>query len=84
MTLVPVNQDVFRDAPVNTYFTKETYLRFLAASCLPAEVSRILYLDVGIMVKGSVLDFYSQSIFENGAEKSFVVCEERKYLENKG
>ena len=70
LTLVPVNQDVFRDAPVNTYFTKETYFRFLAASCLPAEVSRVLYLDVDIMV-------------ENGAERSFVVCEERDLTINK-
>ena len=83
LTLVPVNQDVFRDAPVNTYFTKETYFRFLAASCLPAEVSRVLYLDVDIMVKGSILDFYSQSFVENGAERSFVVCEERDLTINK-
>ena len=83
LSLVPIDQKLFSDAPICAHFTKEAYFRLLAAACLPEETDRVLYLDPDIVVNGSLVDFYSQSFFENGVEKSFVVCEERELTKNK-
>ena len=60
-TFVPVRvgDDVFDDAPVNMYFTKEMYYRLLASRLLPEEAERVLYMDPDILVRGSVEEFYN-------------------------
>ena len=55
---IRVGDDVFDDAPVNMYFTKEMYYRLLASRLLPEDVDRVLYMDPDILIRGSVEEFY--------------------------
>ncbi len=48
------------DLPVREDWTLEVYLRLFLPSILPANVDRILYLDVDIIVNKSIVDFYNQ------------------------
>lgn len=50
----------------------ETYYRILGIDLLPSEIERILYLDVDMVVKGSLMDLYQMDI-EN---HPFAVCED--------
>ena len=50
----------------------ETYYRILGIDLLPQNLERILYLDVDIVIKGSLVDLYEMEI-EN---HPFVVCED--------
>ncbi len=60
-TFVPikVSPEAFGDSPVTLYFTKEMYYRLLAPALLPESEDRVLYLDVDIMVRGSIEEFYN-------------------------
>lgn len=60
-----VGEDVFSDAPVNMYFTKEMYYRLLAYKMLPESVDRVLYMDPDILVRGSVEEFYNLPFDDN-------------------
>lgn len=50
----------------------ETYYRLMASELLPSNIDRILYLDVDIIVDGSLYEFYNID-FE---DKVAVVCED--------
>lgn len=54
-----VEADVFRDAPVFRYFTKEMYYRLLCSRLLPETEERVLYLDPDILIRGSIAPFYN-------------------------
>lgn len=60
-TFVPIDvgEDVFDDAPINLYFTKEMYYRLLASKKLPEDVDRVLYMDPDTLVRGSIEEFYN-------------------------
>lgn len=62
---VLVEEDVFSDAPVNMYFTKEMYYRLLASKMLPESADRVLYMDPDILVRGSVEEFYNLPFDDN-------------------
>ncbi len=53
-----VEDDVFRDAPVFRYFTKEMYYRLLCSRLLPETEERVLYLDPDILIRGELKPFY--------------------------
>lgn len=53
-----VKEEIFNNAPVLRYFTKEMYYRFLCSSLLPQTVERVLYLDPDILIRSSIYDFY--------------------------
>ncbi|MBD5545139.1 MAG: glycosyltransferase family 8 protein [Lachnospiraceae bacterium] len=53
-----VEDDVFQDAPVFRYFTKEMYYRLLCSRLLPETEERVLYLDPDILIRGALLPFY--------------------------
>lgn len=56
-----VAPDKFQDAPLHLkWITRETYYRLLAQEMLPASVERVLYLDVDMVVLGSLEEFYNQ------------------------
>lgn len=55
---VLVEDDVFRDAPVFRYFTKEMYYRLLCSRLLPETEKRVLYLDPDILIRGELLPLY--------------------------
>lgn len=50
----------------------ETYYRILGIDLLPAELDRILYMDVDMVVRGSLSDLYNMKIEGH----PFVVCED--------
>ena len=50
----------------------ETYYRILGIDLLPPALERILYLDVDMVIKGSLMDLYQKDI-EN---RPFAVCED--------
>lgn len=47
---VPVDDALFRDAPVTRQYPKEMYYRLLAGQLLPDTLDRVLYLDPDILV----------------------------------
>lgn len=53
-----VKDDVFQNAPVFRYFTKEMYYRLLCSSLLPKTEERVLYLDPDILIRGELKPFY--------------------------
>ena len=59
-------EDVFMDAPLHLkWITRETYFRLLAQEFLPETVERVLYLDVDMVVRGSLKEFYNQDFDGN-------------------
>lgn len=58
--LIPiyVKDDVFQNAPVFRYFTKEMYYRLLCSRLLPETEDRVLYLDPDILIRGELKPFY--------------------------
>lgn len=62
---ISVGEEVFSNAPVNMYFTKEMYYRLLASKMLPESVDRVLYMDPDILVRGSVEEFYNLPFDDN-------------------
>ena len=68
---LPVGADKFKDAPLHLkWISRETYYRLLAQEMLPESVERVLYLDVDMIVMGSLEEFYNQD-FEG---KLLVAC----------
>ena len=68
---LPVETDTFQDAPLHLkWISRETYYRLLAQEMLPESVERVLYLDVDMVVMGSLEEFYHQD-FEG---KLLVAC----------
>ena len=68
---LPVGTDTFQDAPLHLkWISRETYYRLLAQEMLPESVERVLYLDVDMIVMGSLEEFYHQD-FEG---KLLVAC----------
>lgn len=66
-----VSPDKFKDAPLHLkWISRETYYRLLAQEMLPADVERVLYLDVDMIVMGSLEEFYNQD-FEG---KLLIAC----------
>lgn len=58
---LPVGPDKFKDAPLHLkWISRETYYRLLAQEMLPESVDRVLYLDVDMIVMGSLEEFYNQ------------------------
>lgn len=68
---LPVETDTFQDAPLHLkWISRETYYRLLAQEMLPESVERVLYLDVDMIVMGSLEEFYHQDF----AGKLLVAC----------
>ena len=58
---LPVDPEKFKDAPLHLkWISRETYYRLLAQEMLPGDVERVLYLDVDMIVMGSLEEFYHQ------------------------
>jgi len=53
-----IKKNLFSDAPVNSYYTKEMYYRLIAHMFLPEEVDKILYLDPDILVLNPIEQLY--------------------------
>lgn len=71
---LPVSPEKFQDAPLHLkWISRETYYRLLAQEMLPESVERVLYLDVDMIVMGSLEEFYNQE-FDG---KLLVACNRR-------
>lgn len=55
---VYVEADVFQNAPVFRYFTKEMYYRLLCSKLMPETEERVLYLDPDILIRGEISPLY--------------------------
>lgn len=55
---VYVEEDVFQNAPVFRYFTKEMYYRLFCSRLIPETEERILYLDPDILIRGEISPLY--------------------------
>lgn len=53
-----VEDNMFQNAPVFRYFTKEMYYRLLCSRLLPETEERVLYLDPDILIRGELGRFY--------------------------
>lgn len=72
VSLVHVDKELFKYAPVHHHFSKESYFRLFAHRFIDEKVDRILWLDGDVIVNDSLHDFYTQD-FE---EKLFVAVED--------
>ncbi len=54
--------DAFEGLPTKKYISRETYFRLLAASFLPSDTDRILWLDADMAVTGSLRPFYDTEL----------------------
>lgn len=71
--MIKVNVERFPDElPHNEEWPMEVYYRLALVEVLPQEIDRILYLDVDIIVKESVLEFYNTDF----AGKSLCACKD--------
>ena len=66
-----VKEDFFESLQMEEHFSPIIYYRLIAQKLLPDTVSRILYLDVDVMVNGNIDDFYSTDFQGRG----IVACE---------
>lgn len=55
-------EDLFDDAPISLYFSKEMYFRILLFQLIPDSEERILYMDPDLIVNDSLLDFYNMPL----------------------
>ena len=63
---IRVPEDAFCDAPLHLkWISRETYFRLLAQEVLPQSAERILYLDVDMIIRGSLEAFYNQDLEGN-------------------
>ncbi|MGD9569927.1 MAG: glycosyltransferase family 8 protein [Sedimentibacter sp.] len=76
---VYVNPDIFDDLPVTSRYPRQIYYRILAASLLPKELDRILYLDVDTVVINPLDNLYSMKF--DGAY--YIACTHVKSFLNK-
>lgn len=72
--LYPLNVGSDFKAKVNSRngINVETYYRILGISLLPQSIERILYLDVDIIIRGSLMKLYETEL----GEAAFAVCED--------
>ncbi len=57
---IKITETYFDQAPLHLkWITKETYYRLMAQEKLPLEVKRFLYLDIDMIVTGSLEEFYN-------------------------
>lgn len=77
-----VDQSKFLGLPTDSKFSLETYFRLMMSELLPAQIDKILYLDVDIIVRGSLREFYATDIFGHLAavcrDMDHPVLEEKK------
>ena len=55
---IPIEPELFIQAPVLRHYTREMYFRLLAYQVLPDNLERILYLDPDIVVINPISEFY--------------------------
>lgn len=73
--IITIPDTLFQNAPVSIHITKEAYYRLLAQEILPDSIDRVLYLDLDLIVTGSLSSLYWQSFEYSNKEDYFVVCE---------
>jgi len=59
---IPINTEFFKDFPENKRYPKEMYYRIMAASILPRNIDKILYLDPDIIVIKPLDELYGADI----------------------
>ena len=52
--------DLVRDLPVSEHISAAAYLRLLMPSLLPAEVSRVIYLDADMLVRRDLAELWAE------------------------
>lgn len=62
LSVIEVDENCFKDAPVLFHYTKEMYFRLLAYKLLPESLDRILYLDPDILVLNSIRELYGTNL----------------------
>jgi len=65
ITFIKVNEEIFKGAPTVKRYPLEIYYRLLATEVLPKNLDRILYLDVDLIVKGSLEELYNKDFNNN-------------------
>ena len=73
LTCCQVEEDYFDSLQMGSHFSPIVYYRLIAQKFLPETVSRILYLDVDIMINGDIDSFYDTDFLG----KDIVACENR-------
>lgn len=84
VTFLLVSQDCFEGFPLeaitNKYITIETYYRLLIERIIPNNIERILYLDVDIIINGSLEELYSYQFKSN---EIIAACQDMGVVLNK-
>jgi lipopolysaccharide biosynthesis glycosyltransferase len=64
VNFIDINTDITKKFPVNHHISQAAYYRLLMDNFIPKTVDKILYLDVDIIINGSVSDLYATNIDE--------------------
>lgn len=59
-----VDENRFDKLPVSDKFSLETYFRLIMSQLLPMDIKKVLYLDVDIIIRGSIRNLYNTDISE--------------------
>ncbi|MBE5847438.1 MAG: glycosyltransferase family 8 protein [Lachnospiraceae bacterium] len=65
VTFIHLNREDFNVLPTTYRYSIETYFRFKMIECLPENLDRILYLDVDLIIQGSVKELYDTDLGDN-------------------
>ena len=83
ISIITVNLSMFADCPIRPgdHVTLETYFRLLAPRLLPDKIDRILYLDVDMVINGSIRALWEWDIegFALGAIIDETFCDHEIY-----
>jgi len=70
LILLQVCEAWFENAPTTRYYSRAMYYRLLAGKMLPDTLDRILYLDVDMLIIGSIRPLYETDM----GEKLYAAC----------
>jgi len=57
-----IDERQFQGLPISEKFSLETYFRLMMAEVLPTYIEKVLYLDVDIIVRGNIREFYETDL----------------------
>lgn len=70
ISFIHIDDSLFVHLPTKDYISKETYFRLLAASYLPKEIERVLWLDSDMLVRNDISNLYDMDF----SDKAVIAC----------
>jgi lipopolysaccharide biosynthesis glycosyltransferase len=65
LSVVTIQEEYFKDAPIIKHYSKEMYYRLLAFTLLPSHLDKILYLDPDLLIINEIRSLYDTDLSEH-------------------